>query len=303
MIEPTHRELSIKRQCELLGLNRASYYYEPASESELNLTLMRLIDEMYMETPEYGYPRMTQMLRRAGYGVNRKRVARLMRLMGIQAIYPRRKHPKTTIRDENHQIYPYLLRNVPITHNNHVWSTDITYIPLPSGFMYLVAVMDWYSRFVLSWALSNTMDMTFCLDALECAFHYGQPEIFNSDQGAQFTATAFTERLLNRHIRVSMDGRGRYLDNIFIERLWRSVKYDDVYIRAYQSVAELRAGLDRYFQRYNYRRPHQSLRYATPAEVYFGTPNTIGIVEQGIEKKFISPHSINQPTQEKKRGS
>lgn len=270
MIEPAHRELSIKRQCELLGLNRASYYYEPARESELNLTLMRVIDGIYMEAPEYGTPRMTQMLRRAGYRVNRKRVVRLMKVMGIEAIYPRGNRPKTSNRDENHQIYPYLLRNVPITHTNHVWSTDITYIPLPSGFMYLVAVMDWHSRFVLSWELSNTMDVTFCLDALECAFHHGQPEIFNSDQGAQFTANVFTERLLNRHIRISMDGRGRYLDNIFIERLWRSVKHDDVYIRAYQSVAELRSGLDRYFQRYNYRRPHQSLGYATPSEVYFG---------------------------------
>jgi len=303
MIEPNHRELSIKRQCELLGLNRASYYYEPARESELNLTLMRLIDQMYMETPSYGYPRMTQMLRRAGYPVNRKRVARLMRLMGIQAIYPRGKHTKTSDRDKNHQIYPYLLRNVPITHNNHVWSTDITYIPLPSGFMYLVAVIDWHSRFVLSWELSNTMDVTFCVDALECAFHYGQPEIFNSDQGAQFTANTFTERLLKRDIQVSMDGRGRALDNIFIERLWRSVKYEDVYIRAYQSVAEVRRGLDRYFQQYNYHRPHQSLEYATPAEVYFGTPNTMDTVGQGAEKKFISPRSINQPTQEKTRGS
>ena len=226
---------------------------------------MRLIDAQYMETPFYGYPRMTQMLRRAGYGVNRKRVARLMRLMAIQAIYPR---PKTTIAAPGHKVYPYLLRHVPITHNNHVWSTDITYIPLPIGFMYLVAVMDWHSRFVLSWQLSNTLEMHFCLDALELALAFGQPEIFNSDQGAQFTAEAFTAPLLTRNVRVSMDGRGRALDNIFIERLWRSLKYEDIYIKEYASVTALAAGLDRYFQLYNYQRPHQSLAYATPAEVY-----------------------------------
>jgi putative transposase len=220
-----------------------------------------------METPFYGYPRMTQILQREGYKVNRKRVARLMRLMGIEAIYPR---PRTTIAAVGHKIYPYLLRQVALTHNNHVWSTDITYLPLPRGYMYLVAVMDWYSRFVLSWQLSNTMEAHFCVNALEMAFAFGQPEIFNSDQGAQFTADAFTACLLHRDIRISMDGRGRALDNIFIERLWRSVKYEDIYIKDYQSVRELEAGLDRYFRLYNYGRPHQSLAYATPAEVYFG---------------------------------
>ena len=220
-----------------------------------------------METPAYGYPRMTEMLRRAGYPVNRKRVARLMRVMGIQAIYPR---PKTTITAPEHKIYPYLLRNVAITHNNHVWSSDITYIPLPAGFMYLVAVLDWYSRFILSWQLSNSLERFFCIDALELAFSFGQPDIFNSDQGSQFTANDFTACLAARDIRISMDGRGRAHDNIFIERFWRSVKYEDVYIRDYQSVSELEAGLDRYFQRYNYQRPHQSLGYATPAEIYFG---------------------------------
>jgi putative transposase len=250
-----------------VGLGRASYYYEVASESELNLTLMRLIDAQYMETPYYGYPRMTQILRRAGHGVNRKRVARLMRLMGIQAIYPR---PRTTIAAVGHKIYPYLLRHVPIRHNNHVWSSDITYLPLPGGFMYLVAVMDWHSRFVLSWQLSNTLETRFCLDALELAFTFGQPEIFNSDQGSQFTALTFTTCLLQRKVLISMDGRGRALDNIFIERLWRSLKYEDIYIKDYQSVKALEAGLDCYFRRYNYGRPHQSLAYATPAEVYFG---------------------------------
>jgi len=228
---------------------------------------MRLIDAQYMETPYYGYPRMTQILRRAGYEVNRKRVARLMRLMGIEAIFPR---PRTTTATPGHKIYPYLLRHVPITHNNHVWSTDITYIPLPIGFMYLVAVMDWHSRFVLSWQLSNTLEMHFCLDALELAFAFGQPEIFNSDQGAQFTADPFTARLRQRNVRISMDGRGRALDNIFIERLWRSLKYEDIYIKEYLSVGALETGLDRYFRLYNYERPHQSLAYATPAELYFG---------------------------------
>ncbi len=220
-----------------------------------------------METPFYGYPRMTQILRRKGYPVNHKRVARLMRLMGVEAIYPR---PRTTIAAAGHKIYPYLLRHLPITNNKHVWSTDITYIPLPGGFMDLVAVMDWHSRFVLSWQLSNTMETHFCVAALEMAFAWGQPEIFNSDQGSQFTADDFTTCLLHRDIRISMDGRGRALDNIFIERLWRSVKYEDIYIKDYQSVRELEAGLDCYFRLYNYGRPHQSLAYATPAEVYFG---------------------------------
>jgi putative transposase len=207
------------------------------------------------------------MLRRAGYVVNRKRVARLMGLMGIEAIYPR---PKTSLVAPGHKIYPYLLRHIPITHNNHVWSSDITYIPLPIGFMYLVAVMDWHSRFVLSWQLSNTLETHFCLEALEMAFVFGQPEIFNSDQGSQFTAVAFTTPLLERNVRISMDGRGRALDNVFIERLWRSVKYEDIYIKEYQSVAALQTGLKSYFHLYNYERPHQSLAYATPAEVYFG---------------------------------
>jgi putative transposase len=250
-----------------VGLGRASYYYEAGRESELNLTLMRLIDAQYMETPFYGYPRMTQMLRRAGYEVNHKRVARLMRLMGIEAIYPR---PRTTTAAVGHKIYPYLLRHVPIRYNNHVWSSDITYLPLPGGYMYLVAVMDWHSRFVLSWQLSNTLEARFCLDALELALTFGQPEIFNSDQGSQFTAVTFTSYLLQRNVLVSMDGRGRALDNVFIERLWRSLKYEDIYIKDYQSVKALAAGLESYFRLYNYGRPHQSLAYATPAEVYFG---------------------------------
>lgn len=229
---------------------------------------MRLIDEQYLQTPFYGYPRMTQMLRRQGHQVNRKRVARLMQVMGIQAIYPQ---PSTSKRSPSHKIYPYLLRNMQISRCNQVWSTDITYIPLLSGSMYLVAVIDWFSRFVLSWQLSNTLETHFCVAALERAFDYGQPDIFNTDQGSQFTAHAFTAPLLARDIRISMDGRGRALDNIFIERFWRSVKYEDIYIKKYESVRTLRDGLEAYFQFYNYERPHQSLAYATPAEIYFGS--------------------------------
>ena len=215
---------------------------------------------------------MTQMLRRQGHQVNHKRVARLMRIMGIQALYPK---PNTSKASPDHKIYPYLLRNVHISRNNQVWSTDITYLPLPTGFMYLVAVIDWFSRFVLSWQLSNTLETRFCVAALESAFDYGQPDIFNTDQGSQFTANAFTAPLLARNIRISMDGRGRALDNIFIERFWRSLKYEDIYIKKYETVGTLRDGLEAYFRFYNYERPHQSLAYATPAEIYFGkhTPN------------------------------
>lgn len=254
-----------------MGLPRSSYYYKAASESEQNLTLMRWLDEQYMATPFYGYRKMTHLLRKQGHQVNQKRVARLMRLMGIQAIYPQ---PKTSIMAVGHKIYPYLLRNVAITHNNHVWSTDITFIPLPLGFMYLVAIIDWHSRFVLSWQLSNTLETHFCLEALDMAFAFGQPDIFNSDQGSQFTSHDFTQRLLARDIRISMDGRGRALDNIFIERFWRSLKYEDIYINDYQSVQQLKAGLTRYFYFYNYQRLHQSLGYATPADVYFGNATT-----------------------------
>lgn len=261
----------MRRQCELVGLNRSTYYYEPARESELNLTLMRLIDEQYLKTPFYGYPRMTQVLQGQGYQVNHKRVARLMRLMDIQAIYPK---PRTSIASPEHKIYPYLLRKVRIRQNNHVWSTDITYLPLQGGFMYLVAVIDWFSRFILSWQLSNTLETHFCVAALELAFEHGQPKIFNTDQGAQFTANAFTTPLLARDIQISMDGRGRALDNIFIERFWRSLKYEDIYIKKYETVGALRNGLEAYFRFYNYERPHQSLAYATPAEIYFGNHNS-----------------------------
>lgn len=258
--------MSIRRQCELVGLNRASYYYKPATTSPLNLELMRIIDEQYLEAPEYGYRTMTEILRRKGYEVNHKRVLRLMRLMGIQALFPR---PKTSMPQPSHRIWPYLLRNRKIRQPDEVWCADITYIPMPTGFMYLVAVMDWFSRFVLAWEVSNSMDTDFCLRALNQAFAFGKPYIFNSDQGSQFTSELFTQCLLDRQILVSMDGRGRYLDNIFIERLWRTVKYDEVYMHRHETVPALIAGLEQYFQRYCYRRPHQSLGNCTPAEVYF----------------------------------
>lgn len=267
MIDPVDSELSIRRQCELIGLTRSTWYYEPARESELNLTLMRLIDDIYMEMPEFGYRRITEVLQRAGYQVNRKRIARLMRKMGLQALFPRKN---TSKRHPNHKIWPYLLRDRVIQYPDEVWCIDITYVPLVGGFMYLVAIMDWFSRFVLSWELSNSMETGFCLMALEQAFSNGRPLIFNSDQGSQFTSAAFTDQLLTHNIRISIDGRGRCFDNIFIERLWRSVKYEDIYIYQYPTVGELITGLTKYFHKYNYLRPHQNLAYCTPAEVYLG---------------------------------
>jgi putative transposase len=233
---------------------------------------MRLIDEQYLKTPFYGYPKMTAHLRREGDEINPKRIYRLMQKMGIQAIYPQ---PRSTISSPAHNIYPYLLRNLEIVGPNQVWSTDITYVPMQKGFMYLVAVIDWYSRYVLAWQLSNTLDGGFCLDTLQQALLRGTPEIFNTDQGVQFTASAFTACLKKAQIRISMDGRGRALDNIFIERLWRTVKYEDLYIRAYATVPALAVGLERYFTFYNHDRPHQSLDYRTPAEVYFAGRETV----------------------------
>lgn len=265
LIEPGHSELSVRRQCELLDVNRSTYYYVPATESPLNLELMQLIDEQYMRTPFYGWPRMTVYVRQQGYLVNHKRIQRLMRTMGIQAIYPK---PSLSKRQPGHKIYPYLLRNIAILRPNQVWSTDITYIPLRNGFMYLVAVIDWYSRYVLSWRLSNTLESTFCIEALQQALEQGHPEIFNTDQGSQFTSVAFPSILEAGNIQISMDGRGRALDNIFIERFWRSVKYEDIYLHRYESVPALIGGLERYFPFYNQERPHQSLGYQTPAAVY-----------------------------------
>jgi len=266
MIEWDHPEISVRRQCELIGLNRSSLYYEPAGESEYNLLLMRLIDEQYTKTPFYGWPRMTVYLRNKGYLINHKRVQRLMSLMGLQAIYPK---PKTSKPGPGHQVYPYLLRGLEITRPNQVWCADITYVPMTRGFMYLVAVMDWFSRYVLAWQLSNTLDGQFCQVALHQALQLATPEIFNSDQGVQFTADAFTSVLEVAGVRISMDSRGRFLDNIFVERLWRTVKYEHLYLIDYDEVPELEAGLAAYFHFYDYERPHQSLGYRTPAEVHF----------------------------------
>ena len=265
MVDWGHAEISMRRQCELLGMNRSGLYYQPVGESEENLRLMRLLDEQYTRTPFYGSRRMVEWLGTRGFEVNRKRVSRLMELIGIEAVYPK---PRLSQPGEGHKIYPYLLRGVGVERVNQVWSTDITYIRMAQGFVYLVAVMDWFSRYVLSWRLSLTMELDFCVEALKCALRRGRPEIFNSDQGSQFTSEKFTGELEVRKIAVSMDGRGRCMDNIFIERLWRSLKYEEVYLKDYQSVSEARAGIQKYFRFYNQERPHQSLEYRTPAAIY-----------------------------------
>ncbi len=260
--------MSVRRQCELLGLSRSSLYYEPGGEVAEDLRLMRRIDEQYTACPFYGSRRITAWLVEQGEEVNRKRVQRLMRVMGLEAIYPK---PRLSLAGQGHRIYPYLLRGVKVERKDQVWSTDITYVPMPSGFMYLAAVIDWFSRYVIGWRLSNTLDGSFCLELLEDALRAGKPEVFNTDQGVQFTAAAFTGRLESAGVAVSMDGRGRALDNVFVERLWRSVKYEDIYIRGYETVPELHRGLARYFAFYNHERPHQSLGYRTPSAVYRGT--------------------------------
>lgn len=265
LIEPRHRDLTVQRQCELLGLPRSTHYYRPATETAANLELMRWIDAQYLETPYYGSRRMAAALHAEGWRVNRKRVQRVMRLMGLEGLRPKRT---TTTRGDGHRLFPYLLRNTAISHPDQVWSADITYVPLRGGFVYLTAVIDWFSRYVLSWQLSNRLEGSFCLEALDAALTHGQPEIFNTDQGTQFTCDAFTRRLLDRAIAVSMDGRGRALDNVFIERLWRSVKYEDIYLKDYATVDEVYHGLRAYFETYNHQRPHQALDYLTPAKVY-----------------------------------
>ena len=267
MVEPEHEQISVRRQCELLGVNRSGLYYQAGGESEENLLLMQLIDEEYTKHPFFGSRRILDELWEQGYQVNRKRVSRLMKVMGIEAIYPK---PKLSQPGEEHKIYPYLLKDVEITRINQVWSTDITYIRMTGGFVYVVAVMDWYSRYVLSWSLSVTMELDFCLEALRGALRRGRPEIFNSDQGSQFTSGQFTGELEKSGIQISMDGRGRCFDNIFIERLWRSLKYEEVYLKDYKQVSEARANIGSWFQFYNHQRRHQSLGKRTPADVYKG---------------------------------
>jgi putative transposase len=261
------QELTKTRRCELLEVSRSSAYYVAQPVREEELALMRLIDEIYLRWPFYGSRRIRDELETGGHTVNRKRVQRLMRQMGLQALYPRRR---TSQPGKGHKIYPYLLRELSIERSNQVWATDITFIPMAKGFMYLVAIMDWHSRRVLSWRVSNTMDTGFCVEALEEALQrYGAPGIFNTDQGSQFTLEAFTKVLTDHDIQISMDGKGRWLDNVFVERLWRSVKYEDIYLHAYETPAELRAGLTRYFKFYNTRRRHSALDRRTPDAVYF----------------------------------
>jgi putative transposase len=264
-IDVDEPRLSVRRQCDLLGLSRGSWHYRPVGESEANLQLMRLLDEQFTRTPFYGVLRMTAWLQRQGYAVNEKRVRRLLRTLGLMALSP---SPKTSQPAPSQRIYPYLLRGVAITRPNFVWSTDITYIRLARGFVYLVAIMDWYSRYVLAWRLSNSLETHFCLEALDQALAGATPQIFNTDQGAQFTSSEFTSRLDQKGVRMSMDGRGRAVDNVFVERLWRSVKWEEVYVNSYASVRDAWHGLNRYFVYYNHERPHQALGYMTPAEVY-----------------------------------
>ena len=267
MIRRDHPDLSLSQQCQVLAISRSSFYYRSKGESAENLALMRRIDELFLKYPFYGSRQMVRQLRREGICVGRHRVRRLMHLMGLEAIY---QAPKTSTPHPAHRIYPYLLKGMVIDRPNQVWCADITYIPVQRGFLYLVAIMDWATRHVLAWRLSNTMDVRFCLEALnEALARYGKPEIFNTDQGSQFTSFDFTGLLKAAEVTISMDGRGRCMDNIFIERLWRSLKYEDIYLKDYETVAALIDGVSTYFAFYNDRRPHQSFDYQTPADVYF----------------------------------
>jgi putative transposase len=255
----------VAQQCALLGLARSSWYYQPVARSALTQELLDRLDQQYTRTPFYGVRRMTAWLRGAGYAVNPKRVRRLLRVLGLEAIYPT---PRTSTPAPGHRIYPYLLRGVPILQADQVWSSDITYIRLAAGWVYLVAILDWYSRYVLAWEVSNTLDSAFCVSALERALAQARPAIFNTDQGSQFTSREFTGRLLAAEVRISMDGRGRALDNVFVERLWRTVKYEEVYLKSYATVPEAIHSLGEYFRFYNQERLHQALGYRTPAAVY-----------------------------------
>jgi putative transposase len=295
MIDRAHPQVSLSRQCALLDINRASVYYRPVPTRAEDLELMNLMDRQYLKTPFYGSRRMKAWLLQQGHLVSRHRVRRLMRLMGLEAIYRR---PRTSQPAAGHRVYPYLLKGVEINRVNQVWATDITFIPMARGFLYLVAIMDWHSRYVLAWRLSNTMEVDFCVAALEEALGKGRPEIFNTDQGSQFTSDAFTELLLEQGIQVSMDGKGRYQDNILVERLWRSVKYEEVYLKAYQTVAEARVGIGAYLQFYNQQRPHQALGYCTPAEVYQDEPVARELpaqaAEAGITSEAVIPGAMGR---------
>ena len=271
MIEPELRQPGISRQCQLLGLSRSSFYYAPRPVDPEDLELMRLIDEQYLKTPFFGSRSMARHFRRQGRNVNRKRIQRLMRIMGIEAIYPK---PHTSRPHPGHRIYPYLLSDLSIDHANQAWAADITYVPMARGFMYLVAIMDWHSRKILAWRLSNTLESDFCVEALQEALRrYGKPEIFNTDQGAQFTSLRFTQVLKDHEIKISMDGRGRCQDNIFVERLWWTIKHHYLYLHTFNGGAELRQGLSAWIDFYNHERGHSSLDDRTPDEVYYGQPH------------------------------
>ena len=326
MIDRDHQQLSLVRQCILLDVSRASVYYRPVPTRAEDLELMALMDRQYLKTPFYGSRKMKAWLLQQGYLVSRKRVRRLMRLMGLEAIYRRPntgryrpgqktmalnvsaieekrrlmrlmgleaiyRRPNTSKPAPGHRIFPYLLKGVEVNRVDQVWAADITYIPMAKGFLYLVAIMDWHSRHVLAWKLSNTMDTSFCVAALEEALGKGRPEIFNTDQGSQFTSEAFTQTLQEQRVQVSMDGKGRYLDNIFVERLWRSIKYEEVYLKAYQTVAEARTGINAYLEFYNRQRPHQALGYRTPAEVYQHGQEERGAAaeEAGLPSGLVKP--------------
>ena len=278
LVDAESRELSISRQCELLGLPRSSYYHELVPETALNLSLMDLIDRQYMETPFYGSRRMTWVLNQAGHAVNRKRVSRLMGMLDLEAIYPK---PRLSLADPEHRKYPYLLRGLQVDRPNQVWASDITYVRLSGGYLYLVAIIDWHSRYVVSWRLSNSLETSFCVEALDEALSRGRPEIFNTDQGVQFTSRRFQERLQHHSVRISMDGKGRALDNVFIERLWRTVKYEHLYPHGYDTVQALQVGLRAYLKFYNTERPHQGMEYCTPESVYSGEETVAGPAPRG----------------------
>jgi len=268
MVEPRHPRLPVVRQCALVGISRSAFYGSRNGESPLNLALMKLIDVQFMETPWYGSRQMARHLRRQGYAVGRKRIRRLMGRMGLAAVY---QQPRTTVPHPEHRKWPYLLRNMVIDRPNQVWCADITYLPMRRGFLYLVAIMDWASRRVLAWRLSNSMDAEFCIEALEEAMaRHGRPEIFNTDQGSQFTTPRFTDLLTEAGVKVSMDGKGRWMDNVFIERLWRSLKYECVYLRAFETGSEARAGVGKWIAYYNAERPHSALGGRTPLEAHTG---------------------------------
>lgn len=296
LVSRKYEKLSVRQQCDLLKVCRASWYYKAVPMSDVNLELMDQIDRQYLETPFYGRRKMTVHLRRLGYSVNPKRIGRLMKLMGLRGIAPRLNTSKP---NPKHKVYPYLLRGVDIVKKNQAWASDITYVRLKRGFMYLVAVIDLYSRYVMSWKLSNTLEASFCVNAVEVALesHEVVPEIFNTDQGSQFTSDEFTTLLLDRDIRISMDGKGRALDNVFIERLWRSVKYECTYLKSFDTVLELKAALRQYFEFYNDQRYHQALGYKTPKEVYFGENATkmMDFTSCGnVENSITSLHTIPQ---------